>query len=148
LPIFKREALADTSQKKRSYLLDPLEISTTFIYFAIITIVVVIIIIIISHGWERERESRMFDYNSLFFLVYYLLFLIFGILYQWDSCPCLKPLSEKTKRSLPLICPCSWKAEYIFWIVLSIKTYLWFYQIQIVWLQLFIYFPHEFHEVQ
>ncbi len=47
---FLREALADKSQKKRSYLLDPLEISTTFIYFAIITIVVVIIIIIISHG--------------------------------------------------------------------------------------------------
>jgi len=64
---FLREALADKSQKKRFYLLDPLEISTTFTYFAIITIVVVIIIIIISHGFVRERESRMFDYNSLFF---------------------------------------------------------------------------------
>jgi hypothetical protein len=35
-------------------LLDPLESSTTFIYFAIVTIVVVIIIII-SHGLEREN---------------------------------------------------------------------------------------------
>jgi hypothetical protein len=39
---FLREALADKSQKKRSYLLDPLEISTTFIYFSIAIIVVVV----------------------------------------------------------------------------------------------------------
>jgi hypothetical protein len=49
---FLREALADKSQKKRSYLLDPLEISTTFIHFSI-----AIIIIIIPHGFLRENPK-------------------------------------------------------------------------------------------
>jgi fucose permease len=103
---FLREALADKSQKKRSYLLDPLEISTTFIYFAIITIdvaIIIIIINIISHGFERENPEC-----SITTLCFFSGFCISGI----PACPCLKPLSEKTKRSLPLICPCSWKAEF------------------------------------
>jgi hypothetical protein len=51
---FLREALADKSQKKRSYLLDPLEISTTFIHFAI---AIIIIIIIVPHGFLRENPK-------------------------------------------------------------------------------------------
>lgn len=67
---FLSEALADKSQEKRSYLLEPLEISTTFIYFAIIIItffVVFILFFILIDS--RERKSKMSITTLCFFSV-------------------------------------------------------------------------------
>jgi hypothetical protein len=121
---FLREALADKSQKLRSYLLGPIGDFHNFYLFCYCYYY--------YFSWILVRESKMSDYNSLLssVLLPSLWFCISGIPAQVLS------YYHKRQRGLYLLSAlCSWRAEYIFFNFLSIKTYL--------WLQLFMYFPHE-----
>lgn len=64
---FEERLLLIRAKKKRSYLLDPLEISTTFIYFAIaIIVVVVFLFIIISHGFVPMSKAIIIRDKEVF----------------------------------------------------------------------------------